>query len=72
MSESAQFNIQIGDDLTWNVAPLLHEVKHALNKLVEDGKTSIIDLRSIPPVSYTHLTLPTKEDECRSRWSPYH
>ena len=24
------------------------------------------------PVSYTHLTLPTKEDECRSRWSPYH
>ena len=22
-------------------------------------------------VSYTHLTLPTKEDECRSRWSPY-
>ena len=26
----------------------------------------------IDPVSYTHLTLPTKEDECRSRWSPYH
>ena len=23
-------------------------------------------------VSYTHLTLPTKSDECRSRWSPYH
>ena len=23
------------------------------------------------PVSYTHLTLPTKSDECRSRWSPY-
>ena len=23
-------------------------------------------------VSYTHLTLPTKEDECRSRWSPDH
>mgnify|MGYP001821387870 CR=1 FL=1 len=23
-------------------------------------------------VSYTHLTLPTKEDECRSRWSRYH
>ena len=22
------------------------------------------------PVSYTHLTLPTKSDECRSRWSP--
>ena len=23
-------------------------------------------------VSYTHLTLPTKSRECRSRWSPYH
>ena len=24
------------------------------------------------PVSYTHLTLPTKAERCRSRWSPYH
>ena len=24
------------------------------------------------PVSYTHLTLPTKPMMCRSRWSPYH
>ena len=24
------------------------------------------------PVSYTHLTLPTKGHGCRSRWSPYH
>ena len=24
------------------------------------------------PVSYTHLTLPTKNSPCRSRWSPYH
>ena len=23
------------------------------------------------PVSYTHLTLPTKEDECRSRWEAW-
>ena len=28
-----------------------------------DGKTA---------VSYTHLTLPTKYNSCRSRWSPYH
>ena len=27
---------------------------------------------SAGPVSYTHLTLPTKAVECRSRWSPYH
>ena len=25
-----------------------------------------------PPVSYTHLTLPTNNPWCRSRWSPYH
>ena len=24
------------------------------------------------PVSYTHLTLPTNTNACRSRWSPYH
>ena len=24
------------------------------------------------PVSYTHLTLPTKNSPCRSRWAPYH
>ena len=23
-------------------------------------------------VSYTHLTLPTTRQRCRSRWSPYH
>ena len=27
---------------------------------------------SAAPVSYTHLTLPTRYVECRSRWSPYH
>ena len=27
---------------------------------------------SVEPVSYTHLTLPTKLEWCRSRWSPYH
>jgi len=50
MSEPAtsQFNIQIGDELTQNVSPLLHEIKHGLDSLIETGKTSIIDLRSIP------------------------
>jgi hydrogenase-1 operon protein HyaF len=45
---TSPFNIQIGNDLTWNVMPLLHEVKHALNKLIESGETTVIDLRSIP------------------------
>ena len=47
-SSSVQFNIQIGDDLTWNVAPLLHEVKHALDNLLKNNETTVIDLRSIP------------------------
>jgi hydrogenase-1 operon protein HyaF len=44
----AQFNIQIGDELTWNVQPILHEVRHALKHLIDSGETAIIDLRSIP------------------------
>lgn len=47
-STTVQFNIQSSNDLTYNVKPLLHEVKHALHKLVTTGETSIIDLRSIP------------------------
>lgn len=43
-----QFNIQIGDDLTWNVQPILHEVRHGLKRLLDSAETSIIDLRSIP------------------------
>ena len=44
----SQFNIQLGSELTWNVKPILHEIRHALEELLENGKTSIIDLRSIP------------------------
>ena len=43
-----QFNIHVGTELTWNVKPILHEIRHALEKLLKDGETSIIDLRSIP------------------------
>ncbi len=50
MSDGAQtrFNIQLGDELTWNVEPLLHEIRHALQQLADTGKAGIIDLRSIP------------------------
>ena len=30
------------------------------------------DQFKLRPVSYTHLTLPTNNAQCRSRWSPYH
>ena len=29
-------------------------------------------IRGFKAVSYTHLTLPTNVQQCRSRWSPYH
>lgn len=43
-----QFNIHQGNELTWNVKPILHEIRHALDNLIKQGETSIIDLRSIP------------------------
>jgi len=43
-----QFNIHAGNELTWNVKPILHEIRHALQKFLDNGETSIIDLRSIP------------------------
>jgi hydrogenase-1 operon protein HyaF len=48
VTEEVTFNIQVGDELTQNVKPLLHEIKHALDNLIETGQSSIIDLRSIP------------------------
>lgn len=47
MSTSA-FNIQTSNELTRNVRPILFEVRHALDALLDKGETSIIDLRSIP------------------------
>ena len=44
----SQFNIQLGNELTRNVKPILHEIRHALEGLLESGETTIIDLRSIP------------------------
>ena len=50
MSESrlAELEIDIGDIGTRNVMPLLHEIRHALAQLLEEGKETVIDLRSIP------------------------
>jgi hydrogenase-1 operon protein HyaF len=50
MAEStlAELEIQVGDIGTHNVIPLLHEIRHALAQLLEEGKETVIDLRSIP------------------------
>ena len=44
------------------------------NECYENGKAGIGQMSGTEtvPVSYTHLTLPTKVLVCRSRWSPYH
>jgi hydrogenase-1 operon protein HyaF len=43
-----QFNIQIDNELTHNVQPILHEIRHAMHDLTESGESRVIDLRSIP------------------------
>jgi hydrogenase-1 operon protein HyaF len=47
-ASATPFNIHGGNELTWNVKPILHEIRHALKKLLDSGEGSIIDLRSIP------------------------
>ena len=47
-SQSAGLKVESGESLTHNVQPLLHEIRHALGKLLADGECTVIDLRSIP------------------------
>jgi hydrogenase-1 operon protein HyaF len=37
-----------GDVPTGNVEPLLHDVRHALRRWLDEGEVTVIDLRSIP------------------------
>jgi len=34
--------------ITGNVAPILNEIRHALKKLLDEGESTIIDLRALP------------------------
>jgi hydrogenase-1 operon protein HyaF len=46
--DTALLQVESGEDLTHNVQPLLHEIRHALVKLLDDGGNTVIDLRSLP------------------------
>ena len=39
--------VQTGEQLTGNVQPLLHEVRHALVHLSDPGEATVIDLRNL-------------------------
>jgi hydrogenase-1 operon protein HyaF len=42
---------------TGNLLPLLHEIRHALNRWLNDGTVHIIDLRSIPMAPHEETQL---------------
>jgi hydrogenase-1 operon protein HyaF len=46
-----------GDIFTGNVAPILNEIRHALQRLLDEDQTTTIDLRGIPmgPGEEQHL-----------------
>ena len=48
MMVTETLQVEIGEDLTHNVQPLLHEIRHALVTLLDDGGSTVIDLRSLP------------------------
>jgi hydrogenase-1 operon protein HyaF len=48
MTDTDGLTVTAGEELTHNVQPLLHEIRHALVKLLADGGNTVIDLRSIP------------------------
>ena len=63
------------DEIKWSE---LDGVKsgHAQDEVAKTGVTALVFPKGatagVWTVSYTHLTLPTKYNSCRSRWSPYH
>lgn len=47
-SMDSSLKVEIGGYQTGNVPPLLHEIRHALRNLLDNGETTTIDLRSLP------------------------
>jgi hydrogenase-1 operon protein HyaF len=45
---AVEFSVEAGEALTHNVVPLLHEIRHGLARLLENGAATAIDLRGIP------------------------
>jgi hydrogenase-1 operon protein HyaF len=56
------------DAFTGNVLPLLHEVRHALERLLETGEETTIDLAGLPlaPGEFDHIVETLGEGEVRA------
>ena len=72
MNNTKVFNIIVLGGLL-KVAPMvdINNIEAGLKKSLPERHHKLIPL-NLEAVSYTHLTLPTNHDMCRSRWSPYH
>jgi len=59
--------VRVTTEFTGNVTPLLHEIRHALSALLENGEQTIIDLRSMPlaPGEESHIETALGEGEVR-------
>ena len=61
------------NELTDNIEVLKgHGTVTMDNHVMSSNELINESIHLLQPVSYTHLTLPTNHDMCRSRWSPYH
>lgn len=47
-SMQSSLKVEIGSYNSGNIPPLLHEIRHALRNLLENGETTTIDLRGLP------------------------
>ena len=60
-SREAAVSVLVANGIRSVIAPSFGDIHY--NNCLKNG---------VLPVSYTHLTLPTIQHWCRSRWSPYH
>ena len=67
----AQFQ-QFSDELRQASEDVAREIQTVITGVDAEMTAKAAHLSPEQTVSYTHLTLPTTLNSCRSRWSPYH
>ena len=77
MGKNFEVNIMMFGGRRSGKTSILAAMKECVDHVFSDEKElglsiSSLDFDTMKAVSYTHLTLPTNSQECRSRWSPYH